>query len=47
MFDKELAKEILNQILTAASRIERRCEAIHGPDDFLLSEAGVDKLDGI
>jgi len=47
MFDKELAKEILNQILTAASRIERRCEGIHTPDDFLLSDAGIDKLDAI
>ncbi len=47
MFDKELAKEILNQILTAAGRIERRCKGIHGPDDFLLSDAGIDKLDAI
>ncbi len=47
MFDSELAKEILNQILTAARRIERRYEDIHVPDDFLLSDAGIDKLDAI
>ena len=47
MFDRELAKEILKQILTAASRIERRYKGIHNPDDFFLSDAGIDKLDAI
>jgi len=47
MFDRELAKEIIRQILTAARRIERRFESIYRSDDFLLSEAGIDKLDGI
>lgn len=47
MFDKELTKEILRQILTAATRIERRFNGIHTPDDFLLSNAGIDKLDAI
>ncbi|MGQ0592350.1 MAG: HepT-like ribonuclease domain-containing protein [Gammaproteobacteria bacterium] len=41
MSDPALAKEILSQILVAARRIERRC------DDFLYSEDGQDRLDGI
>lgn len=47
MFDKELAKEILRQILTAATRIERRFKGIQTSDDFLLSNDGIDKLDAI
>ena len=47
MFDRELAKEILRQIMTAANRIKRRFKDIHSSDDFLLSEAGIDKLDAI
>ena len=47
MFDRELAKEILRQILAAANRIERRFKGVRGPDDFLLSDAGIDKLDAI
>ncbi len=47
MFDRDLANEILRQILTATNRIERRCAGIGKPDDFLISEGGLDKLDGI
>jgi uncharacterized protein with HEPN domain len=47
MFDKELAREILSQVLTAANRIERRCSGIDAPDDFLASDGGLDKLDAI
>ena len=47
MFDRELVNEILNQILEATSRIERRNLEISTPDDFLATEAGIDKLDGI
>jgi len=47
MFDKELAKEILRQILAAANRIERRFKGVRSSDDFLLSDAGIDKLDAI
>ena len=47
MFDRELVNEIFNQILEATSRIERRIVAINSPDDFLATEAGIDKLDGI
>ena len=47
MFDKELVDEILSQVLTAAYRIERRSKNIFEPDDFLISDAGIDKLDAI
>ncbi len=47
MFDKELVDEILSQVLTAAHRIERRSKNIFEPDDFLISDAGIDKLDAI
>lgn len=47
MFDRELVKEILRQILAAATRIERRFKDIHNSDDFLQSDAGIDKLDAI
>ena len=47
MFDRELAKEIIRQTLTAANRIERRFKGVKNSDDFLLSETGIDKLDAI
>jgi len=47
MFDRELAKEILRQILAAANRIEQRFKGVRSPDDFLLSDAGIDKLDAV
>ena len=47
MFDTELINEILSQILTAAYRIKRRFQDIFEPDDFLVSDAGIDKLDAI
>lgn len=47
MFDKELAKEILRQIMAATNRIERRFKGVFSSDDFLLSDAGIDKLDAI
>lgn len=47
MFDKELVREILSQILTAANRIERRSADIGTSDDFLASDEGLDKLDAI
>ena len=40
-------KRIVISILTASSRIERRFEDISKPDDFLVSEKGVDKLDAM
>ncbi len=47
MYDRELVLEILEQIVTAANRIERRFVDITKPDDFLVSEKGIDKLDAI
>ena len=47
MFDRDLADEILKQILTAAHRIERRFEGIGEADDFIVSDTGIDKLDAI
>jgi uncharacterized protein with HEPN domain len=47
MFDRELVNEILNQILEATDRIARRSVAINSADDFLATDAGIDKLDGI
>ena len=47
MFDRELVTEIFNQILEATSRIERRSIDIHSAEDFLATDAGIDKLDGI
>jgi len=47
MFDPELVHEVLSQILEASGRVERRFTSIQSPDDFLESEDGIDKLDGI
>ena len=38
MFDKELVREILSQVLTAANRIERRSVGVDKPDDFLATD---------
>jgi uncharacterized protein with HEPN domain len=47
MSDTDLIVEILEQILEAAHRIERRFASIRQPDDFLSSDEGLDRLDGI
>jgi len=47
MSDRELVREILSQILDAVARIERRFASIGFPDDFLSSDEGIDRLDGI
>lgn len=47
MYDTELIVELCNQILEAAHRIERRFSPIQTADDFLTSDDGVDRLDGI
>lgn len=47
MYDRELVIEILEQVLIAAKRIERRFANIGREDDFLVSEEGIDKLDAI
>ena len=47
MYDKELVLEVLSQIHTAAQRIARRFQNIREAEDFVSSEEGIDKLDGI
>ncbi len=47
MFDADLVKEILSQVLIATTRIERRFAAIKRPEDFTDSEEGLLRLDGI
>lgn len=47
MSDSELIREILSQILMGSRRIERRSASVCVPNDFLDSDAGLDKLDAI
>jgi uncharacterized protein with HEPN domain len=47
MSDPELVLAILANILVAIERIERRIRGIDTPDDFVMDEAGIDRLDGI
>ena len=47
MSDPELVCSILNNMLTAIERIEQRFKDIAEPDDFVTSDSGLDRLDGI
>ena len=47
MSDRELVLDILSSILTAIERIERRFQGIEDADDFVSSDEGIDRLDGI
>lgn len=47
MSDPALVREVLSQILMGARRIERRAASVIVPNDFLDSDAGLDKLDAI
>ncbi|MFN8487930.1 MAG: HepT-like ribonuclease domain-containing protein [Caldilineaceae bacterium] len=47
MSDLELVRDILSNIMIAITRIERRCERIASADDFVSSDEGIDRLDGI
>jgi uncharacterized protein with HEPN domain len=47
MSDPKLVRAILENILTAIERIERRFEGIDSPDDFVSDDEGIDRLDGI
>jgi uncharacterized protein with HEPN domain len=46
-YDKDLAQEILTQILRSTRTIMKRFEPIRSPEDFVKSEAGMEKLDAI
>lgn len=47
MYDKELAVEILNQILHATEVIVERFVPVSSVDDFTGSSSGLEKLDSI
>jgi uncharacterized protein with HEPN domain len=47
MYDTELVKEILRQILWSAQTIAKRFAPITSPEDFVASESGLEKLDAI
>jgi uncharacterized protein with HEPN domain len=47
MYDVELVEEILRQVLGAAQTIAKRFAPITSPEDFVSSEAGLEKLDAI
>ncbi len=47
MSDEELVQGILTNILVAITRVERRFAGINTPEDFVINDAGIDKLDGI
>ena len=47
MSDKALVLEILSQIYQATQRVLKRFEPIKSPNDFMDSDAGIEKLDSI
>lgn len=47
MFDAELVREILGQILIATDRIQQRFATIRQPEDFTDSQEGLMRLDSI
>jgi uncharacterized protein with HEPN domain len=47
MYDKELAIEILNQILHASLTVISRFEPISGVSDFTDTPAGIEKMDSV
>jgi len=46
-YDQDLALEILSQILRSTQTILKRFEPIQSVEDFVKSEAGMEKLDAI
>jgi uncharacterized protein with HEPN domain len=47
MYDKALVLELIDEIEEAFGRIDRRFSTIKTADDFINSEDGLDRLDGI
>ena len=47
MYDKSLVADILGQIIDAVETVQKRCEFAQSQDDFIDTEAGQEKLDGI
>lgn len=46
-FDRGLVLDLLDQIIEAVEIVDERCAPVGTVDDFLLSKAGQEKLDGI
>ncbi len=47
MSERDLVVSILASMLVATERVERRFQGIESPDDFVLDDDGLDRLDGI
>ncbi|MFH0920805.1 MAG: HepT-like ribonuclease domain-containing protein [Fibrobacterota bacterium] len=47
MYDKALAREILDQIHRAAQIVLTRSQKINAAEDFLKDESGLEKLDAV
>jgi uncharacterized protein with HEPN domain len=47
MYDRELTREILNQVYHATQTVLERFGPIISADDFTSSDSGMEKLDGI
>jgi hypothetical protein len=47
MWDKEFVREVLVQALWSVRTVSRRFAPIHTPDDFIVSDTGLEKLDAI
>ncbi len=47
MWDRQLVREILEQILWSVRTISRRFAPITSVDDFVASDEGLEKLDAI
>jgi len=47
MFNVDLVKEVLSQLLKATETIQKRIKTIKCPDDFLNNERSLEKLDAL
>jgi uncharacterized protein with HEPN domain len=47
MSDLPLLESIMAQVIESVDKIQRRFNEVDTPEDFLGSDAGIDKLDGI
>jgi uncharacterized protein with HEPN domain len=47
MYDTELVKDIIEDMITSCNKVLRRCENIQNPDDFLVDETSQILLDSV
>lgn len=47
MWDRNLVREILEQVLWSVRTVSRRFALIQSPDNFMISDEGLEKLDAI